>query len=340
MTVFEARAATILYNLLRTRRDRRPFLLPANVCSAVPLAFLRARQPFHLVDIGAGLALDPERCLALIGRQPGRFGGLLFVHAYGAVGQPEPLFRAAKRLQPDLLVIDDCCLCRPDCDGARRASAADVTLYSTGRAKHTDLGFGGFAHLREDVVYRRHRGRYRPEALARLTRRFESTAPAGRRVQGARGPWLELDAPEMSWRCFRRRVVGAARVSDARKRRLNAIYAEALPAEIQLPSRFQSWRFNVLVPEPDRLVSRLFAANLFASRHYPSLAGVFAPGPFPAAAGLHRLVVNLFNDHHFDERMACRATEVVAAHLADASARERARAARACQRVGESAAAG
>jgi hypothetical protein len=335
MTVFEARAATILYNLLRTRRDRRPFLLPANVCSAVPLTFLRAGQPFHLVDIGADLGMDAERCLDLLERRPGTFGGLLYVRPYGAAARPEPLFRAAKRRQPDLLVIDDRCLCRPNCDGVTRASHADVTLYSTGRAKHTDLGFGGFAHLHPDVVYRHHRGGYRPEALTRLTRRFNAAAAAGRRVRGAGGPWLELAPPEMSWPRFRRRVAVTTRASDAQKRRLNAIYAAALPAEIQLPPRFQSWRFNVLVPEPDRLVARLFAANLFASRHYPSLAGVFALGPFPAAAGLHRWTVNLFNDRNFDEDMACRATEVVAAHLADAKPRQRARAALACRRVGE-----
>lgn len=143
MTVFEARASTILYNLLRSRPDARPFLVPANVCPAVALTFLRARRSFRLVDIGPGLDMDPDRCLELLADRPGAFGGLLYVRPYGAAGRPESLWRAARAAQPDLLVVDDRCLSRPNCDGARPAPGADATLFSTGRAKYADLGSAG-----------------------------------------------------------------------------------------------------------------------------------------------------------------------------------------------------
>ena len=50
-TVIAPRASTILYDLLVSMRDRRTFLLPANICSIVPLTFLKAGTPFEFVDI-------------------------------------------------------------------------------------------------------------------------------------------------------------------------------------------------------------------------------------------------------------------------------------------------
>src|SRR5690349_10239983 len=44
---FEARACSVLYNLLRSSGDHRPFLLPANVCPVVPLTFRKAGRPFE-----------------------------------------------------------------------------------------------------------------------------------------------------------------------------------------------------------------------------------------------------------------------------------------------------
>ena len=79
----------------------------------------------------------------------------------------------------------------------------------------------------------------------------------------------------------------------------------------------QSWRFNIRVPAADRLVERLFAEGLFASRHYASLGRSFGEGRFPVAERLHSEVVNLFNDQYFDEERAGAAVEVVLRHLAE-----------------------
>lgn len=293
MIAFEARACSVLYNLLLSLEDERPFLLPANVCPVVPATFRQAGRPFELVDIDAGdLCLSRDLCLARISADRPGFAGVLYVRSYGVENDPEPFFQALAELRPDLLVIDDKCLCRPDCDGERLSPRADVTLFSTGYAKHVDLGVGGFAHLREGVPYRRHRDR----------------PPEGE-------DWLDLSPPALSWEAYRETVLAALREADGHKRRLNAAYAGALPPEIQLPSRFQGWRFNLAVPEPDALVERLFAAGLFASRHYPPLEEEPGEGSFPAAERLHRRIVNLFNDRYFDEEQARRATGVVLEHL-------------------------
>ncbi|HEX2122632.1 MAG TPA: hypothetical protein VHL59_13415, partial [Thermoanaerobaculia bacterium] len=127
--------------------------------------------------------------------------------------------------------------------------------------------------------------------------------------------WLDLREPQERWEEYRERILHATRSSDAHKRALNAIYARELPPEIQLPSELQNWRFNIRVPRPGELVDALFAAGLFASRHYASLGGVFASGRFAAAERIHAQVVNLFNDRHFDEPRAAKAAAVVRRHV-------------------------
>ena len=83
-----------------------------------------------------------------------------------------------------------------------------------------------------------------------------------------------------------------------------------------LPAGYHDWRFNIRVPRPDHLIESLFAAGLFAGRHYRPIAG---DGPFPIAEGLYGSIVNLFNDRHYDESMARRTTEVVLEHMARVS---------------------
>lgn len=264
MTVFAPRACAILHGLLR--EEERPFLIPANICSVVPETL--AQRAVELVDIAEpSLEIDPEACLERLAKGP--VGGVLFVRPYGRERDVDSFFQALKELQPDMLLIDDKCLCRPDCEGLGISPWADATLFSTGYAKHVDLGYGGFAHLKEG------------------------------------GP-----PAEPSWEEHRRRIEEELHRADEHKARLNAIYSALLPAEIQMEPGFQSWRFNLRVPEPDRLVESLFAAGLFASRHYPSLGE-----GFPAAERLHGEVVNLFNDRYFDGERAERAAGLVLRHL-------------------------
>lgn len=267
MIVFGPRAAAILDALLRSRRDTRPFLLPANVCPIVPETFVAAGQPFELVDIAEPwLEMDAAQCL----ERANEIAGVLFVRTYGSERDPSPFFRALRDANAELFLIDDKCLCRPDVDGAQVSPLADVTLFSTGYAKYVDLGGGGFAHLKEGV--------------------------ASRGASRAPDDYFE-------------RVIEGAREAEAQKESLNAIYARAIPAEVQLPPELQQWRFNIRVPEADRLVASAFAAGLFASRHYA------APAGYPVAAKLHADIVNLFNDRYFDAERARRMTDVVLRHL-------------------------
>jgi hypothetical protein len=284
MIVFERRACAILYNLLRTRGDSRPFLMPANICSDVPRAFIAAQQPFDLVDIAeATFAIDTDQCLAHFRAEPQRYAGIIFVQTYGSERDPTLFFDDLRGIRPDFFVIDDKCLCRPDWIG-EQSPAADVTLFSTGHAKFVDLDGGGFAHVRDGIVYRR-----------------QPPTTYG---------WLDLRPPDTSWEEYRGRIADIVPAVDAQKRALNAIYANALPTAIQLPADFQQWRFNIRVHDPERLRSAAFESGLFLSRHYKPLAA-----GFPVAAKLYSEIVNLFNDRYFDEARALRMAELTLRHL-------------------------
>lgn len=291
MIVFARRASAILYNLLRSRRDDRPFLLPANVCPIVPEVFREASQTFELIDIEEpSLEIEHQACLEKLRTRPGRYAGLLFVRPYGSEREPMRFLTALKEVQRDLLVIDDKCLCRPDLEGESLSAAADVTLFSTGHTKYADIDGGGFAHLNDSIPYRNS---------------FADPVPA----------WLDAGEPDLSWAEYQHRVFAAAQAADEQKRRLNAIYSEILPPEIQFLPEMQRWRFNIKVPEAEQFIRTTFANGLFASRHYAALRPTLESPRFPVAEQLHAEVVNLFNDRYFDQERARKMALLVLQHL-------------------------
>lgn len=313
---YESRACSVLFNILCSQRDERPFLLPSNICPIVPITFLKAGRRFSFVDISAvDLLIDKNKCLQIVNESIKGYGGIIFVRTYGAEVDPGDFFCDLKRRKPDLLIIDDKCLCQPDCDGLRLAPFSDVTLFSTGYSKYLDLGSGGFAFLNDSVPYRRHAGEFAESALLEMTQRYKDAVARCSPFRGGRDEWLDLSEPDLSWHCYRKRLLDVLFRTEEHKQKINEIYQNALPAEIQLPQSFQQWRFNIRVSKADRLVARLLEANLFASRHYSSLGGIFSERRFPRAEELHKSVVNLLNDWNFDETRAELTTEIILEHL-------------------------
>jgi hypothetical protein len=316
MIAFASRASAILFYLLRSRRDPRPYLLPANVCPIVPMTFRKAGCAFRFVDIEPeSLVIDRMRCLELVSRKPKGYAGVVFVRTYGADSDESAFFQALKSRDPRLMIVDDRCLCRPALD-RRRQRGADVALFSTGHAKYVDLGLGGFAWLADGIAFEPEGGPYRPEALERLERDYKRALGGGVRLECSRGPWLDLREPRWTWSRFVAAVEAARSNADRRKERINAVYEQGLPKEIRLPQAFQGWRFQIRVPRPDRFVGELFDAGLFASRHYAPASLVFGGGRFPNAEALHRAIVNLFNDRYYDEERAGRTVGLALEHLA------------------------
>lgn len=329
-TVFEARASAVIFRLAAAvPRSRGVFLLPANICPVVPLALVAAERKFEFVD------LDPETLcpssgllqerLGAAGRRP--VAAVIYARSYGAPLDAEPLFEALRRQAPDLLIVDDRCLSVPIPEAEKMdAKGADAVLFSTGYSKPVDLGYGGFAHLRDHVPYSSREREYDPADLERITELYKShirsqtTMWSGDEAVGDRSSlaglrWLDTGAPETPWlryaEAVRREISGA----EAHRARVNAVYRRWIPRGVQLGPGFHGWRFQMRVADPDSLQRKIFDAGLFASRHYFPSARLFGDRSCSVAHDLHSDILNLFNDFRVSEADAERLGRLVREHV-------------------------
>jgi len=314
MRVVQApRASAILYNLLKSRHEIRSWLLPANICPIVPITFLKAEVPFEFVDISPEtLHMDWAQAEALLKTK--KFSGLLYAHTYGESSVPYDFFGVIKEKFPDLLIIDDCCLCVPRLN-ADQLNPADVQLYSTGYGKIVDLNFGGYAFMLDEINYKNVSLPFTPQAYDEMERLYKQAIHQRSRFVYRDSDWLDTASPMPTWDEYRHQIETQLVQVIQHGSLLNAVYAEMLPAGIQLPRAYQDWRFNIRVKNQQRIVDAIFSAGLFASSHYASLANIFGDGVDGNANTLANEVVNLFNDYHFTLKQAEQICQVILENL-------------------------
>ncbi len=310
-TILASRACAILYDLLINAVKAQRYLLPANICPIVPITFFKAGVPIELVDISSNtLSMDLELARARLAVHPENYGGLLYSHTYGDAATPGDVFRDLKEHFPQLLLIDDRCLCVPDLE-APGPGAADVILYSTGYAKIVDLGYGGYAFLRDEVACSHYRLAFRQADLEAIEAGYQASIEAGTAYAYEDSDWLQTEAELPGWDEYRAQVSHALADSIEHRRAINAVYNSRVPSELQLPSSFQLWRFSLRAPHKRQILEAIFSAGLFASSHYASLDGIMADGGGENARELADQVINLFNDHHYTLDMADRTAQIV-----------------------------
>ena len=301
------RASAILYHILTSQEQKHPWLLPANICPIVPITFLKARVPFEFVDISAEtLHMNLQQTEDHIKQR--KFSGLLYAHTYGEPSTPIDFFNGIKSLDPELLIVDDRCLCIPEFEAE---SSADVILYSTGYAKIVDLHFGGYALLGKGLTYQPANLAFNADDYEEIERTYKRAVQGRVRFVYHDMDWLDTDAPMPEWDDYRLQIESGLKESLAQRARLNEIYASHLPLELQLPQKYQMWRFNIRVKNKSKVMQAIFEAGLFASSHYVSLAGIMAAGSAPHADALAEEVINLFNDHHFDADKAAQICDLI-----------------------------
>jgi len=306
------RALAILYNLLVSCTDSRPWLLPANICPIVPITFLKARVSFELVDISpATLHMDLKQVGERV--RNGKFGGLLYAHTYGELSTPLEFFSAIKNIDPNLLILDDRCLCIPDLEPTH--TGADVILYSTGYAKIAELNFGGYAFLSDQLEYSPVSLPFDPTHYHEIEQNYKRAIQKREKFVYRDSDWLQIDPSFPAWYDYSLQIETRKKASLIQRQLLNHIYESRLPKEIQLPSSYQTWRFNVRVKNKLQILGAIFDAGLFASSHYASLTGIMADGFAPHAEALADEVINLFNDEHFDEQKARQTCDVILRNL-------------------------
>jgi dTDP-4-amino-4,6-dideoxygalactose transaminase len=312
MKIIQApRASAILYNVLVAQGGIKPWLLPANICPIVPIIFMKAQVPFEFVDISAStLHMDLERVDEYV--RTHKFGGILYAHTYGEPSTPHWAFQSFKHTDPDLLIVDDRCLCAPEFE---IVSSADLVLFSTGYAKVVELNFGGYAFLKDELEYKTTRLSFNAKHYDELERQYKEAVLHHVRFSYHDNDWLDTDTSVPAWYDYRRQIEKKKEASLGQRAMLNEIYQSCLPKEIQLPENYQNWRFNIRLRNRDHVLDAIFKAGLFASSHYASLAGIMADGETPYANALAKEVINLFNDDHFDVDKAKQICTVVLENL-------------------------
>jgi hypothetical protein len=314
MQILQApRASAILYNLLVGREEKFPWLLPANICPIVPITFLKARMPFQFVDISANtLHMDLDQAEDLIRTR--RFGGLLYAHTYGEASTPNDFFAHIKSFSPELIIIDDRCLCIPELEPGP-LNKSDIQLYSTGYAKIVDMHFGGYAFMGDHIHYHESHLSFDPPDHEEIEKSYKHAILQRSKFVYQDSDWLDTETPVSPWKDYRTQMGTYLTNSLTQRARLNRVYMGSLPAEMQLPEGFQNWRFNLRVRNKQHILEKIFSAGLFASSHYASLAGIMDEVTAPRAEALAESIINLFNDHHFTLDQAEQVCKIIMANL-------------------------
>ena len=265
------RANKILYNFVKVNHITGKVILPANICVDVVNTLRYAGLELGFVDIQAdNLCVNQFAVLQMAASA----AMLLFVHTYGVEDEFHELFVQVKNANPNIVIVDDKCLCMPDL--RVEDTPADLVLYSTGTKKMVDLGGGAIGYIADQWEY--------DEVEVTLNDYLHNEQ------------WL-LDIKQLYIKM------------DAvipHKEKLNAIYRDMLPASIQLPAQYQHWRFNILTDKNEEILKALFAEGLFASNHYQSHSSNCL-----ISNNLHDYVINLFNDQYYTIEQAIKTCEII-----------------------------
>lgn len=314
MRIIRNRAQAVLYDFWRSVPARGKVLIPASTCEVVPVTYMKLGMDFELVDIECSTqSMDLELAEQMLQKDPS-IQALHYVYNYGyeekSIGQKLRYLREKYSIQ----VIEDKCLCLP-CLHEPRHIFSDLILFSTGYGKYVDVG-GGFGYLNEmwKAYFRWNPIPFSKQALREMKQSIDISREKARPypMRSARLDWLENKCLEDE-EAYMQTVLQAVEQMKVHKEKLNAIYSECIPKEVQLPYGFHAWRFQIRTDQSEQICAEIFREGLFASRHYQSLGnGLFSAKDFPRASEERNKIVNLFNDCHYTEEMATRTAKIIA----------------------------
>ena len=265
------RATKLLYNFLKVNNITGKVLLPANICPEVVKTLHYAGMTTQFVDLQVEtLCIHQDTVLSLAKEA----SVLLFVHTFGIEHDFYSFFDQVREQNPDIIIVDDKCLCLPDLEV--KDSAADLVLYSTGERKLVSLGGGAIGYLADRWEY----DEVEVEESELLSNEL----------------WL-LDPKQLYMRMD---------TIIAHKEKLNSIYRAMLPEAMQLPDAYQHWRFNILVPNKEQILAALAAEDIPAESLSPALDEACV-----VASNLHTLAIQLYNDKRLTQEQAVRACEII-----------------------------
>lgn len=321
MRVTEGRAAYILFNILKSSSAQGKWVIPANCCSVIPAVFCKSGTPFEICDISAStFCLDINSVSEIISREPSAYAGVLFIYTYGVNADFDSSIAWFKEKHPAILFVEDKCLCKPEIE-ADSSGVSDAVLYSTGYAKYSDMGGGGYAYISEgSLPYVRHRLVYQKSEKDEMDRKVKDAINGRMKLPPScfSTDWLSSEPNLMVDAEYFAQLKIAVEISQRLKNEINRIYMQLLPEECCMSDEYNQWRYNIIVNEPQLLAEKIFSEGLFASRHYfPANKYVASDAQSaPVAEYLYRHVVNLFNDKYASVMYAEKICELVKSHVA------------------------
>ncbi len=289
--IVAARACEILYNLIISTGTEVEYIVPANCCNSVSMTFASAGvQPFY-VDIEPGtLDVNHHRVKERLAVGAGTRRVVLYIRPYGDVQDAEVFFSELKALDPTLLIIDDRCLCFPDLRVSWQRTHADVVLFSTGGGKVVELGFGGYAFIRDGVRYAVHAHAFDPLRESSLIREVLADPDLRPEIPAT---WINNATVEHpAW--YLARVFLWRYVKLAKHVTVRAAYKRLLPASVSGSVYPSTWRYCLaLGNRRDRLHVALQKLGVFASTLYPPPARIFSNDSFPTARQVAEETLNI-----------------------------------------------
>lgn len=310
------RASAVLYNFLVNNADETSvYLIPANICPIVPAVFLKSGVRIIFIDISPETyCIDWNKCEEWANTHEEKVCHMLYAHSYGYVDPNfgEKLARW-KGLFPDSLVIDDRCLAEPSV--VKQHELSDIELYSTGYSKLLEIGHSGWGIVRNKLKSVKWDDDFDHEAHDYLLDLFRNALNSNDKVVvDFSTRWLDQRKPVITAVQLLAIIKNGLHPSLERRKRLNAIYSQYL-SQWALPEPFHMWRFNLWVNDAGKLIKHVFEHGHYASRHYQSLTPLFCQKRAPNAALLGSHIINLFNDHRYDEAKAVELSELIRDYL-------------------------
>lgn len=279
MILFRDRASTVLYDILMSIPQKK-FLLPLNVCPIVPDTFLKAKKEFVFIDITLhNLCMDKEIVRQKL-KEDSTIDGLLFVYTFGIILEMQSFYNEIKKYNKNIFIIDDMCPCIQNFNYDIENSYADMALFSSGYSKFIDIGYGGYGFVKDKL--------------------FKNI--------------FNNNEQDNDFINYKEEILLKITQMIKHKNDLNSIYKKMIPKEIHLGSRFDTWRFSVLVENKEVVLQEIFNVDgLFASSHYPQVDYTYVSNPQvnTNTNKIHQQIINLFNDFRFSKEQAISVAKIV-----------------------------
>ncbi len=312
--IFEKRASIIIHNFIKAQRVDKPFILPSNICPIVPSIFLKLNRQILFVDIDLkNLEIDQDMLINLLKDNLGKFGGILWTNGLGSNHSNEVLFKILKSIDPNLLLIDDRCLCKPSFEF--RSKFSDLVVFSSGYGKYTDLDYGGFALMKKEHKYISYNIKFDAKDHENLVNSFHKAINNELKICYKDSNWLGSNKSNLNYNLYKKEVLKLAKKSSNHKTKLNKIYSKNIYKKAQMPLKLCHWRFNILVNNKKILLKKIFLKGLFASSHYYPSSKLFGHTNCVKSTKISNHIINLFNDFRFNEDMAISICEIINKHI-------------------------